>query len=149
MRAVVQRVRECRVTVDGAVVGAVDRGVLVYLGIAGDDGDDDVGYTARKVAGLRIFDDDAGVPNRSVREAGGSALVVSQFTLYGDTRKGRRPSYNRAAPPGPAQEIYERFVAVLEEEGVPTATGTFQAHMDVWSVNDGPFTILIDSRKEF
>jgi D-tyrosyl-tRNA(Tyr) deacylase len=135
--------------VDGAVVGAIDRGVLVYLGIAADDGDEDISYTARKVAGLRIFDDDAGVPNRSVREAGGSALVVSQFTLYGDTRKGRRPSYNRAAPPGPAQNIYERFVALLEEEGVPTATGTFQAHMDVWSVNDGPFTILIDSRKEF
>ncbi len=149
MRAVVQRVRECRVSVDGADVGAIGRGVLVYLGIAGDDADGDATYTARKVAGLRIFDDDAGIPNRSVLEVGGSALVVSQFTLYGDTRKGRRPSYNRAAGPEAAQRLYEHFVGVLQEEGVPTATGVFQAHMDVWSVNDGPFTILIDSGKEF
>ncbi|MFP4483512.1 MAG: D-aminoacyl-tRNA deacylase [Spirochaetaceae bacterium] len=149
MRAVVQRVRECRVTVDGAVVGSIDTGALVYLGISADDGDGDISYTARKIAGLRIFDNDAGVPNRSLLDVGGSALVVSQFTLYGDTRKGRRPSYNRAAPPEAAERVYGGFVTALEEEGVPTATGAFQAHMAVWSVNDGPFTILIDSRKEF
>lgn len=149
MRAVVQRVHECSVRVEGRVVGSIGEGLLVYLGVAKDDGDRDVAYAAKKVAGLRIFDDEEGTPNRSVLDVAGSALVVSQFTLYGDTRKGRRPSYNRAGNPEEARSLYQAFLDALSAEGVPVATGVFQAHMDVASVNDGPFTILVDSRREF
>ena len=149
MRAVVQRVHECTVRVDGRVVGSIGEGVLVYLGVAKDDDDRDVTYTAKKVAGLRIFDDEEGIPNRSVLEVGGGTLVVSQFTLYGDTRKGRRPSYNRAGNPEAARSLYQAFLEALSQEGVSVAAGVFQAHMDVASVNDGPFTILLDSRREF
>ena len=149
MRAVVQRVKEARVTVDGEAVGGIGPGLLVYLGVGDQDGDADLGYLAEKVAGLRIFEDEAGLMNRSVVEAGGQVLVVSQFTLYGDCRKGRRPSFVRAARPEAAEPIYERFVARLRETGLAVATGRFAAMMDVASVGDGPVTILLDSGKEF
>jgi D-tyrosyl-tRNA(Tyr) deacylase len=131
------------------VVAAIGRGLLVYLGVAQDDAEKDLDYLARKVSGVRVFDDAEGTPNLSVAETGGEVMVVSQFTLYGDTRKGRRPSYNRAAAPEGGEYWYERFVESLRAAGVEVATGTFRAHMDVASVNDGPITILIDSRREF
>lgn len=149
MRAVVQRVHSCTVSVEGEVVAAIGRGLLVYLGVAQDDAEKDLDYLARKVSGVRVFDDAEGTPNLSVAETGGEVMVVSQFTLYGDTRKGRRPSYNRAAAPEGGEYWYERFVESLRAAGVEVATGTFRAHMDVASVNDGPITILIDSRREF
>ena len=148
MRAVIQRVSEACVTVDGAVTGAVGRGVLVLLGVAGADTEEDCAYLARKVWQLRIFPDDAGLMNLSLEEIGGAALVVSQFTLYGDVRKGRRPSWNKAAPPEQANRLYERFCADLRALGCPVETGIFQASMQVALVNDGPVTILMDSEKQ-
>ena len=149
MRAVVQRVSECSIEVHGETVGAIDGGILVYLGITADDGDEAIRYVASKVANLRIFEDEAGVMNRSVLDTGGAACVVSQFTLYGDTRKGRRPSYNRAAPPEVATPIYEQFVEALRGMGLEVATGVFQASMKVRYTNLGPVTILVDSEKTF
>jgi len=149
MRAVVQRVREARVLVGGAEVGAIGGGLLVYLGIGKSDADADLGYLAEKVAGLRVFRDDAGAMNRSAVDVGGRALVVSQFTLYGDARRGKRPSFIDAMEPAGAEAMYERFVERLGALGVPCAKGAFGAMMDVHSVNDGPVTILLDSRKLF
>lgn len=149
MRAVVQRVRAARVTVDGAEVGRVGEGLLVYLGVGRGDGDADLEYLAAKVAGLRVFRDERGAMNLSVREAGGGALVVSQFTLLGDARRGKRPSFVGAMEPAAAAAMYERFTARLAELGVPCARGAFGAMMDVHSVNDGPVTILLDSKKLF
>lgn len=149
MRAVVQRITDCSIVVDGETVGTIDRGILVYLGITTGDGTDEIRYVSSKAAHLRIFEDDAGVMNRSVLEAGGGACIVSQFTLYGDTRKGRRPSYNRAAGPEVAVPVYEQFVEALRALGLEVATGVFGAHMDVTYTNDGPVTILIDSEKSF
>ncbi|MFP4372872.1 MAG: D-aminoacyl-tRNA deacylase [Spirochaetaceae bacterium] len=149
MRAVVQRVVDCSITVDGETVGAVERGVLVYLGITADDGAREITHVAGKVANLRIFEDENGVMNRSLLDTGGAACVVSQFTLYGDTRKGRRPSYNRAARPEAAVPVYESFVEELRRMGLEVATGVFQARMQVRYTNDGPVTILIDSEKNF
>jgi D-tyrosyl-tRNA(Tyr) deacylase len=149
MRAVVQRVKEARVTVAGEAVGAIGPGLLVYLGVGDQDTDADLAYLADKVLALRIFEDDMGRMNRSVTDVGGAVLVVSQFTLYGDCRKGRRPSFVRAARPEVAEAVYERFAARLRESGVAVATGRFAAMMDVASVNDGPVTILVDSGKEF
>jgi len=149
MRAVVQRVSRAQVTVDGDTAGRIDRGLLVLLGVAADDTQDDVIYLAGKVAGLRIFEDDDGKMNRSVQDAGGAVLVVSQFTLLGDCRKGRRPSFVHAAPPETAEALYRSFVAELQGQGLPVETGRFQVHMDVELVNDGPVTLLLDSRKEF
>ncbi len=149
MRLVVQRVREAAVEVDGRVVGQIGRGLVVFVGIARDDDGTDVEYAAGKVRDLRIFDDEAGRMNRSVAQAGGGVLLVSQFTLCGDVRRGRRPSFDAAAPPEVARALYEDLARRLSDEGLTVATGRFQAVMQVSLVNDGPVTILLDSRKAF
>ncbi|HEV3486770.1 MAG TPA: D-aminoacyl-tRNA deacylase [Vicinamibacterales bacterium] len=147
MRAVVQRVRSASVRVDGLVVGQIGPGLLAFVGVANDDGPADVQYIAAKIRGLRIFADDHGKMNRSVGEIAGSVLVVSQFTLQADCRKGRRPSFDAAAGPTLAEPLYEEVVRQLKEAGLTVATGTFQAQMEVELVNDGPVTMLLDSRK--
>lgn len=149
MRAVIQRVRACTVSVSGERRAHIDEGILIYLGIGHDDTRADADYTANKCAYLRIFPDDRGVPNRSVLDHSGQALVISQFTLYGDTRKGRRPSYNGAAKPDQAQPLYERFLAKLRDTGLKVGEGEFRAHMEITYTNDGPVTILLDSAKTF
>ena len=149
MRAVVQRVSRAKVTVAGEVTGEIGLGLMVLLGVADDDGQDDAGYLAEKLVGLRIFPDEEGKMNRSLVEAGGAMLVVSQFTLLGDCRKGRRPSFIKAARPEQAVDLYKALVAEVRGRGITVATGRFQEHMDVELVNDGPVTLLIDSRKEF
>ena len=151
MRILIQRVRRASVGIGGSVRSSIGRGLLVFVGIGPDDGEDDVRYLCEKLVKLRIFDDEAGVMNRSVVDAGGDVLVVSQFTLYASTRKGNRPSYVRAAGPEAAVPLYERFVAVTGKLlGRPVQTGVFGADMQVELVNDGPVTIWIDSkRKEY
>lgn len=149
MRAVVQRVTRASVTVGGEVVGAIDRGFLVLLGVTHADAEADADYLAEKVAGLRVFEDAAGKMNVPLAEAGGACLVVSQFTLYGDCRKGRRPSFVEAAGPDQAAALYERFCAALRDRGVSVATGRFREQMAVDLVNDGPVTLLLDSGKAF
>lgn len=149
MRACVQRVREASVTVGGEVTGRIGRGVLVLLGVARDDRVEDAQYLADKIANLRIFDDDEGKMNLSLTDVGGALLVVSQFTLWGDCRKGRRPSYIEAAPPEIAEPLYESFIGAVGALGITTATGRFRTDMQVALVNDGPVTLLIDSRKAF
>ena len=149
MRAVVQRVKEARVTVDGEVVGRIGRGLLVLLGVGVGDGDAEADTMAEKVANLRIFADEKGQMNLSVLDVAGEALVVSQFTLFGDVRRGRRPSYIDAAPPEEANRLYERFVEEARRLGLRVETGVFRAMMDVALVNEGPVTILLDSRKAF
>ena len=149
MRAVIQRVSEASVTVDQQTVGAIDQGLMVLLGVAQGDTSQEAKALAEKTAGLRIFEDDAGKMNRSVEEIGGSLLVVSQFTLLGDCRKGRRPGFTNAAPPELADQLYEEYVAALRSRGVNVATGVFRADMQVALVNDGPVTMLLDSRKQF
>ena len=149
MRAVVQRVTEASVTVDGIVVGQIGRGFLVLLGIAGDDSEQDVVWLAGKIAGLRVFEDAEGKMNLGLSDVGGAVLLVSQFTLYGDCRKGRRPSFVEAARPEAAVPLYHSMVAELRGLSVPVETGTFQAHMDVRLLNDGPVTLLLDSRRQF
>lgn len=149
MRAVAQRVSRARVTVGDEVTGAIDHGLLVYLGAAVGDTHDDVTYMAQKLAGLRIFEGDDGKISRSVTDVGGGVLVVPQFTLFGDVRSGRRPSFEGAAPPDEANRRFEDVVAELKKTGLTVATGRFRAMMDVESVVAGPFTILIDSRKLF
>jgi D-tyrosyl-tRNA(Tyr) deacylase len=146
MRSVVQRVARAAVRVDRQVVGEVGHGLLVLLGVAQGDSDDDARWTADKLAQLRIFEDDAGKMNRSIQDVGGGVLLVSQFTLLGDTRKGNRPSFVAAAPPDVASALYESVAAMLRARGLPVAQGVFRAHMEVESVNDGPVTLLIDSR---
>jgi len=145
MRAVVQRVTYARVEVDGAVVGEIGPGLLVLLGVAKGDTLADAEFLAAKIAQLRIFADDAGKMNRSVLEAGGALLAVSQFTLYGDCRKGRRPSFDGAALPEVARELYEHFVKVSREAGLRVETGVFQADMAVSLLNDGPVTLIVES----
>jgi D-tyrosyl-tRNA(Tyr) deacylase len=149
MRAVVQRVSKARAQVGDRVVGEIGRGLLVLVGVAAEDGPADVQYLAGKVRELRVFGDEAGKMNRSVDECGGAVLVVSQFTLLGDVRKGRRPSFDAAAPPEVAKALYEDLVRQLRADGLTVATGEFQAQMAVELVNDGPVTILLDSRKLF
>jgi len=150
MRAVIQRVDRASVVVAGETVGAIDRGLLVLLGVGREDSSADVQYLAGKILGMRVFEGDAGKPmDRSVSEIGGSVLVVSQFTLYGDVRKGRRPAFDQAAPPDAARALYEELVRELRATQVPVATGEFQAMMHVELVNDGPVTILLDSRRQF
>ena len=148
MRAVIQRVSQARVTIDSRVAGEIQTGMLILLGVGRDDTPEAAAYLAEKIANLRVFADDAGKMNRSLLEISGSALVVSQFTLYGDTRGSRRPSYIQAAPPEDANQLYEEFVRRLRSFGVRVETGIFQAHMEVELVNDGPVTILLDSEKK-
>ena len=149
MRAVVQRVTKASVSVQDAVVGAIASGLLVLLGVSKNDTTASADYIVEKLLGLRIFDDQGGRMNLSVREAGGAFLVVSQFTLYGDVRRGKRPSFDDAARPEQARELYEYVVARIRERGVDCSTGEFQAMMHVSLVNDGPVTILVDSEKQF
>ena len=149
MRAVVQRVRRAAVSVDGRHLGGIGRGLLVFVGVALHDAPADVEYIANKIRDLRIFPDDEGRMNRSVVDVGGELLVVSQFTLQGDCRKGRRPSFDAAAAPALAEALYEDVVRRLRETGLRVGTGKFQAQMAVELVNDGPVTMLLDSRKLF
>ena len=149
MRAVVQRVRRAQVTVDGETVGSIRSGLLVLLGVEKQDDEPDAAYLVKKTAGLRIFQDDAGKMNTSVIDAGGAVLVVSQFTLFGDCRKGRRPSFDQVAPPEQADALYQKYVRGLRAEGLQVETGVFRAMMEVELTNDGPITILLDSKKSF
>lgn len=145
MRACIQRVSEAKVTVEGEVTGQISTGLLVLLGVAPSDTDDELRWLADKVMNLRIFPDDEGKMNRSLLDIGGAMLVVSQFTLYGDCRKGRRPSFVDAAAPEQAERMYEDFVAYATGQGVPVETGRFRADMEVSLVNDGPVTMWIDT----
>jgi D-aminoacyl-tRNA deacylase len=149
VRAVVQRVHRARVDVDDETIGAINSGLVVFLGVGREDGPSDGDYLAGKIAGLRIFEDSEGLMNLSVLESGGSVLSISQFTLYGDTRKGRRPGFSGAAPPGQAENLYEYFNQRLRKEGLNVAAGRFQANMRIIVDNDGPVTILLDSKKQF
>jgi D-tyrosyl-tRNA(Tyr) deacylase len=149
VRAVVQRVRRARVTVDDEVVGTIGPGLLVLLGVGQGDTRAGADYVSDKIIGLRIFEDDSGKMNKDVAETGGEVLVVSQFTLYGDVRRGKRPSFDYAAPPEKARELYEYFVERIRAAGLRCETGKFQAMMQVELVNDGPVTILLDSSKTF
>jgi D-tyrosyl-tRNA(Tyr) deacylase len=147
MRAVVQRVSEARVVVDGTVTGSIGRGLVVLLGVGQDDTEKDADYLADKVAGLRVFPDEAGKMNKSVADCGGALLIVSQFTLYGDCRKGRRPSFDHAAAPELANRLYEYFVAQVRRRSLRAETGVFQACMAVHLINDGPVTLILDSNR--
>lgn len=150
MRAVVQRVSRAEVRVDQKVVGSIQKGILVLLGIGQDDGENDIQWLADKVMNLRIFEDENGKMNLSVLDVKGQVLVVSQFTLYGDCRKGKRPSYSSAAVPAEAEKMYNAFVETIESRyGIKVETGVFQAMMEVELVNDGPVTLLLDSKKTF
>jgi len=149
VRAVVQRVSRAEVRVDGRATGSIRRGLAVLLGVAREDGEDDARLLADKVAALRVFEDAAGKMNLALAEIAGGVLVVSQFTLLGDARKGNRPSFVEAAEPDAANALYERFCALLREKRLPVATGVFRATMEVELVNDGPVTILLDSRRLF
>ena len=149
MRAVIQRVKEAKVEVGGRTVGEIGHGLLILLGVGEDDSEKDCDYLANKIAHLRIFSDDQGLMNLSLIETEGAVLVVSQFTLWGDCRKGRRPSFTRAARPEKARELYEHFVGILRGKGLRAATGEFQELMDVHLVNDGPVTLILDSSKTF
>jgi len=145
MRACIQRVSEAQVSVDGEITGRIGRGLVVLLGVGQPDGEREVKWLADKIVGLRVFEDEAGKMNRSLAEAGGGMLVVSQFTLFGDCRRGRRPSFTAAAPPELAERLYEEFVAAVRNAGVEVATGRFREHMLVSLVNDGPVTLWIDT----
>lgn len=147
MLACVQRVSRAEVRVGGEVVGRIDLGLLVLLGVARDDTQADVRYLADKVAGLRVFEDSAGKMNLALADVGGAMLVVSQFTLLGDTRRGRRPGFDNAAPPELAEQLYQQFIAQVAAAGIPVATGRFRQHMEVDLVNDGPVTLLVESKK--
>ncbi len=145
MRALLQRVSGCRVRVDGREVSSIGPGLLVLLGISASDGAEDIDFMVNKIVNLRIFDDSEGKLNLSLSEVGGELMLVSQFTLYGDARKGRRPSYIAAAPPLQAEELYERTCEAFDAAGFPPARGVFGAHMEVELVNDGPVTLLLES----
>lgn len=149
MRAVVQRVKNSKVTVGGSIAGEINKGLTVLLGVGRDDSSQDITYLAEKILNLRIFEDNNGKMNLSLLETGGELLVVSQFTLYGDCRKGRRPGYDSAARSETAKELYEGFVEKCRGFGIKVQTGIFQAEMQVDISNDGPVTLLLDSKKEF
>lgn len=149
IRAVVQRVSHAQVTVAGLVTGSIEEGIVVLLGVAHEDNDRDIAYMGDKIVNLRIFEDQNGKMNLSLLDKGGALLVVSQFTLYGDCRKGKRPSYDRAARPEYAENIYEKFVEYCKRSGIRVETGKFQAEMMVEIHNDGPVTLMLDSKKEF
>jgi D-tyrosyl-tRNA(Tyr) deacylase len=148
MRAVVQRVTHARVTVEGEVTGEIEGGLCVLVGVGKDDGEDDASALADKVVKLRIFEDEAGKMNKSLLDAGGALLAVSQFTLYGDTSRGRRPSFTLAMEPGRAEQLFESFCAACRKLGVTVATGRFRTHMSVSLVNDGPVTLVLDTARE-
>ena len=149
MRAIVQRVKSANVQIDGQLVAEIESGLLIFLGISIDDQQSDIDYLIRKIANLRIFRDDDLRMNKSLLDVGGQALVVSQFTLYGDCRKGRRPNFSQAAKPEKAHQLYQVFVNQLLQLGIDVKTGVFQATMEVELTNDGPITILLDSKKLF
>ena len=149
MRAVIQRVSKARVSIEGREHSQIGPGILILLGVEKEDSDKDAEMLAQRIVELRIFEDDGGKMNRSIRETGGHILAVSQFTLLGDCRRGRRPSFDPAAPPDVARTLYERFVSEIQTLGVPVATGVFQAMMDVELTNQGPVTFILDSRKRF
>ena len=149
MRAVVQRVKMAKVIIGSEIVGEIGKGLLIFLGVGVEDNIDDADYLASKVAHLRIFSDDKGKMNLSLQQTGGEALVVSQFTLWGDCRKGRRPSFTRAADPHVANDLYQKFIGLLKGKGIQVAEGRFQEMMDVHLVNNGPVTMLLDSAKDF
>jgi len=149
MRAVIQRVLEAKVEVEGAVVGRIGKGLLVYLGVGKGDTEKDAEFMADKLVNLRIFADEGGKMNRSVIEIGGGVLLVSNFTLHGDCRKGRRPGFDAAAEPTPAETLYERVISLIGQSDVPVASGSFGAYMHVSSINDGPVTFLLDSSRLF
>jgi D-tyrosyl-tRNA(Tyr) deacylase len=149
VRAVVQRVSRAEVRVEGRVVGSVGTGFLVLLGVEGGDGEDDAAYVAEKIAGLRVFEDGGGKMNFGLQDVGGGVLLVSQFTLVGDCRKGRRPSFTASAPPEAAEALYLSVARRLAARGLPVATGRFRAEMEVELVNQGPVTLLLDSRRRF
>jgi D-tyrosyl-tRNA(Tyr) deacylase len=149
MRAIIQRVKRAQVSVEGKVVGSIGQGFLVLVGVGRGDTEQDAEYIAQKTAGLRVFEDSAGKMNLALADVKGSVLAVSQFTLYGDCRGGRRPSFVAAAPPEEGKRLYEVYVERLRGLGVPVQTGEFQAMMEVELVNDGPVTILLDSKKQF
>jgi len=149
MRAVIQRVREARVQVEGQVIGAIGPGLLVYLGVGRGDAESDAQFLAEKLVNLRIFADEAGKMNRSVVDIGGGILLVSNFTLHGDCRKGRRPGFDAAAEPTLAEALYEKTIELIAQQGVKIERGSFGAHMQVTSVNDGPVTFLLDSSRLF
>ncbi len=149
MRAVAQRVKMAKVIVGSEIVGEIGKGLLIFLGVGVEDNIDNADYLASKIAHLRIFSDDKGKMNLSLQQTGGEALVVSQFTLWGDCRKGRRPSFTRAADPHVANDLYQKFIGLLKGKGIPVAEGRFQEMMDVHLVNNGPVTMLLDSAKDF
>ncbi|NLX64872.1 MAG: D-tyrosyl-tRNA(Tyr) deacylase [Clostridiaceae bacterium] len=150
MRAVVQRVKRAEVRVEGRITGKIEKGILVFLGVGEDDENKDLEYMADKIMNLRIFEDDNDKMNLSVIDVGGSVLVVSQFTLYGDCRKGNRPSYSKAARPEKAKDFYDRFIEYISNKyGIKVESGIFQASMEVDYINDGPVTLMIDSKKTF
>jgi D-aminoacyl-tRNA deacylase len=149
MRAVIQRVKSAAVTVDGEIVGQIGKGLVVLVGVARDDGPADVSFLANKIVNLRVFPENDRLLHFTTGEVGGSVLVVSQFTILGDCRKGRRPSFDQSAPPELAEKLYEELVAALIQSGLPVATGRFRAMMAISLVNDGPVTLLLDSKKLF
>ena len=149
MRAVAQRVKESKVEVKGETVGKIGPGLLIFLGVGDEDSEKDGIYLADKISNLRVFPDEKGLMNLSLVDTGGAALVVSQFTLWGDCRKGRRPSFVKAARPERANELYEHFIGLMKKKGIQVATGKFQEMMDVCLVNDGPVTLMLDSAKNF
>jgi D-tyrosyl-tRNA(Tyr) deacylase len=149
MRAVVQRVSRAQVVIDEEITGQIGLGLLILLGVGHDDTEADANYLAEKIAGLRVFEDDSGKMNRSVQDVGGSVLAVSQFTLYGDVRRGKRPSFDAASPPEKARQLYEFFVERIRSTGLRCETGRFQEMMKVELVNEGPVTILLDSARVF
>lgn len=149
MRAVVQRVKSAKVVVGESVTGSIGKGLLIFLGIGVNDSEEQCDYMVDKIANLRVFSDQKGLLNQSLMDTGFEALVVSQFTLYGDCRKGRRPSFTKAAKPDRARELYEYFIKRLKEKGLNVQSGIFQAMMEVYLINDGPVTLLLDSEKVF
>jgi len=149
MRAVVQRVDQASVSVDGHVVAWIPRGLLVLVGVENSDTGEDLAFLKRKIVNLRVFDDQDGRMNLAVKDVGGSVLLVSQFTLHGDTRRGNRPDFTRAAPAEQAKALYDQLVSEIRAEGIPVESGVFQAIMKVELINDGPVTLIVDSKKEF